>query len=241
MKSTGYALFLLLSIQISPINAQIAHPEDYRVVEAALNALFSKVKFEYYYPNKPINPRSTNNPLHPDSTYTMIDPQTYEEVVYDGKTFDSLLFSRYESEIALYQLRDQQSKKVILVYTFGIDDLRREYNFYRDSVGYKEMLNAGIDVTALQPYNWDVEQIHEQDDYCFKKLTDEHSHDLKYLLGAYVQLSNVVFNASRNNALLQLGFHHKIPSGGTGGGAHIMLSQRYGKWEVVKIFGLWEE
>ena len=96
VKSTRYALFLLLSIHISPINAQIGHPEDYRVVEAALNSLFSKGKFEYYHPEKPINPRNTNNPLHPDSTYTLTDPQTYEEVVYVGKTLDSILFSTYE-------------------------------------------------------------------------------------------------------------------------------------------------
>lgn len=241
MKSTGYALFLLLSIQISPINAQIAHPEDYRVVEAALNGLFSKVKFEYYHPEKPINPRSTNNPLHPDSTYTIFDPETYEETVYDGKTLDSILFSTYESEIALYQLRDQHSKKVILVGSFRMDDLHRQHYFYRDSVTYKEMLNAGIDITALRPHNWNLEQIEAQRDYLFRELTDENSHDLKYLIAAYVQVSNVVFNTDGTHALLQLGVHHKIKNGTTGGGAYFLLSRIEGRWEVVKTFGLWEE
>ncbi len=240
MKS-GYALFLLLSIHISPINAQLGHPEDYQVVEAALNSLFSKGKFKYYHPEKPINPRNTNNPLHPDSTYTLVDPQTYKETVYSGKTLDSILFSTYESEIARYQLRDQHSKKLILVGTFRMDDLHRQHYFYRDSITYKEMLNAGIDITALQPYNWDVEQIEEHRDYFFRKLTDEHSHDLKYLVAAYVQVSNVVFNSDGTYALLEMGCHHKIHNGTTGGGAYILLSRINGEWEVFKTYGLWEE
>ncbi|NUO02869.1 MAG: hypothetical protein HUU01_19855 [Saprospiraceae bacterium] len=241
MKSKGYALFLLLAIHISTGHAQAVLPEDYRVVEAALNGLFSKVQFAYYHPEKPINPRNTNKPLHPDATYVLVDPQTYEETVHSGKALDSILFSTYESEIVRYQLRDQYRKKLVLIGSFKTDDLHRQHNLYRDSETYKEILNAGIDITALQSCDWDAQLIGEHPDYFFRKLTDAPSPDFKYLIAAHIQLSNVVFDTNKNHALLELGLHHKIQNGTTGWGCYVLLSRTKGGWEVVKTYGLWEE
>ena len=214
--------------------AQSQKSEDYLVAAAALNDLIAKIDFNYYFPDAPLDPLKDPYPLHPDSIYVMFDPETYEETTYTGKALIAERKATYQKESKLYQLRAKTSKKMILVGTFPEANLHKQNRSYCD-------IPSDILLKNLRPFDWKTDQLTAHPDFVFKKLNSANTKRYKYLLAAYVSMSNVVYNQNHDKALMEFGYHYKLDNGGTGGGGQILLARINGQWKVEKWFGIWEE
>ncbi len=216
------------------LSAQSQKSEDYLVAAAALNDLVAKIDFNYYFPDAPLDPLKDPYPLHPDSIYVMFDPETYEETTYTGKALIAERKAAYQKESKLYRLRAKTSKKMILVGTF------LEVNLHKKRGNYNN-IPADIPLENLRAFDWQPDQLPVHPDYVFKKSHQANSTQYKYLIAAYVWMSNVLYNQNHDKALMEFGYHYKLENGGTGGGGQILLAKVNGQWKLEKWFGIWEE
>lgn len=229
--------------------AQTEEAIKYEIISEVVNKLLPNLNCGYYNSEKPIDPEIYE--LHqPDSIYTFIDFETYEEYSITGAKYDSIyrkklpaLIADYQQELKRWRIKEELGKKVMFVGSSKKSELKAIESIIYKYTEQEDLLRRLIHSKKV---SWDVANIANKTEYILVPFENKEKKHYKYAYAGTIWFSDVMLNKEKNKAILQMSIHYKISENGRDGGATgfgglLFLEKREEKWQIDKSAGLWEE
>lgn len=223
---------LLLFLTIPKSNCQ-SNKDIYEVLTALVDTLTSNFMKDFRGYSKWHNIKP--EPIV-DSTITLFDPETFEELTYSKEVYNSkilpLQLKKYHKELQKMELIHKIKFPVVFVSSFGEKHLNLLKNKSLDFSNVDSVILKAV--PSIKPLNIQMKKIKPKKKLIFKRPSEKNIEKYKFANIGIMQVSKPIFNEAKTETLVFLGIYY-YDNGASWNEGFAHLKKINNKWIWFKL------